>query len=85
MEQFPVIDMQELELGDKRGAAMELIRDACENWGFFQVYPTKKNVIYTIFVLNFQYLILGSDLVVQLILAINFEGVEPQNSHHTHG
>lgn len=77
MGQFPVIDMQELE-GDKRGAAMELIRDACENWGFFQVYPTKKMSYITIFVLNFQYLTLVSGLVVlQLILAINFEGVEP--------
>ncbi|GJN33832.1 hypothetical protein PR202_gb22458 [Eleusine coracana subsp. coracana] len=31
---FPIIDMGLLE---KRPAAMELLRDACENWGFFEV------------------------------------------------
>ena len=33
---FPVINMEKLETGE-RGAAMEVIRDACENWGFFEV------------------------------------------------
>jgi aminocyclopropanecarboxylate oxidase len=33
---FPVIHMEKLET-QERGAAMEVIRDACENWGFFEV------------------------------------------------
>lgn len=33
---FPVIDMEKLN-GDERAATMELINDACENWGFFEV------------------------------------------------
>nr|BAB32502.1 1-aminocyclopropane-1-carboxylate oxidase [Phyllostachys edulis] len=33
---FPVIDMGLLG-GDERPAAMELLRDACENWGFFEI------------------------------------------------
>ncbi|XP_006837262.2 1-aminocyclopropane-1-carboxylate oxidase [Amborella trichopoda] len=33
---FPVVDLQELE-GGERKSAMELINDACENWGFFEV------------------------------------------------
>jgi aminocyclopropanecarboxylate oxidase len=33
---FPVISMEKLET-EERGAAMEVIRDACENWGFFEV------------------------------------------------
>ena len=33
---FPVIDMGLLG-GEERPAAMELLRDACENWGFFEV------------------------------------------------
>jgi aminocyclopropanecarboxylate oxidase len=33
---FPVINMEKLETKE-RGAAMEVIRDACENWGFFEV------------------------------------------------
>ncbi|KAM3244045.1 hypothetical protein ACQJBY_055760 [Aegilops geniculata] len=33
---FPVINMEKLETGE-RGAAMEVIRDACENWGFFEL------------------------------------------------
>jgi isopenicillin N synthase-like dioxygenase len=33
---FPVINMEKLET-EERGAAMEVIRDACENWGFFEV------------------------------------------------
>ena len=33
---FPVINMEKLET-EERGAAMEVIHDACENWGFFEV------------------------------------------------
>ncbi|VAI18237.1 unnamed protein product [Triticum turgidum subsp. durum] len=33
---FPIIDMGLLR-GDERPAAMNLLHDACENWGFFQV------------------------------------------------
>ncbi|XP_042506981.1 1-aminocyclopropane-1-carboxylate oxidase-like [Macadamia integrifolia] len=36
MESFPVINMEKLN-GEERGATMELIRDACENWGFFEM------------------------------------------------
>ncbi|VAI49885.1 unnamed protein product [Triticum turgidum subsp. durum] len=32
---FPVINMEKLET-EERGAAMGLIGDACENWGFFE-------------------------------------------------
>ncbi|KAG0543941.1 hypothetical protein BDA96_02G232300 [Sorghum bicolor] len=33
---FPIIDMG-LLAGEERPAAMELLRDACENWGFFEI------------------------------------------------
>jgi aminocyclopropanecarboxylate oxidase len=33
---FPIIDMG-LLAGEERPAAMDLLRDACENWGFFEV------------------------------------------------
>uniref|UniRef100_A0A453PPG9 Non-haem dioxygenase N-terminal domain-containing protein n=1 Tax=Aegilops tauschii subsp. strangulata TaxID=200361 RepID=A0A453PPG9_AEGTS len=33
---FPVINMEKLETGE-RGAAMEVIHDACKNWGFFEL------------------------------------------------
>uniref|UniRef100_A0ACD5Y1E0 Uncharacterized protein n=1 Tax=Avena sativa TaxID=4498 RepID=A0ACD5Y1E0_AVESA len=33
---FPIIDMGLLD-GEERPAAMDLLHDACENWGFFQV------------------------------------------------
>ncbi|KAJ4817655.1 1-aminocyclopropane-1-carboxylate oxidase 1 [Rhynchospora pubera] len=36
MASFPVINMTKLE-GEERGAAMDLLHDACENWGFFEV------------------------------------------------
>lgn len=36
MENFPVIDFSKLN-GDERTATMEMIRDACENWGFFEL------------------------------------------------
>ncbi|XP_059437717.1 1-aminocyclopropane-1-carboxylate oxidase [Corylus avellana] len=36
METFPVIDMEKLN-GEERGATMELIEDACANWGFFEL------------------------------------------------
>lgn len=36
MEKFPVIDLEKLN-GEERAVTMEMIRDACENWGFFEV------------------------------------------------
>ncbi|KAA3458485.1 1-aminocyclopropane-1-carboxylate oxidase 1-like [Gossypium australe] len=36
MAKFPVINMEKLN-GEERAATMELIKDACENWGFFEV------------------------------------------------
>lgn len=36
MENFPVIDLSKLN-GDERSATMEMINDACENWGFFEL------------------------------------------------
>ncbi|BAT77341.1 hypothetical protein LR48_Vigan01g322900 [Vigna angularis] len=36
MENFPVVDMKNLNT-EERGATMEKIKDACENWGFFEV------------------------------------------------
>nr|GMD48477.1 1-aminocyclopropane-1-carboxylate oxidase [Ipomoea batatas] len=36
MANFPVINMEKLN-GVERGDAMELIKDACENWGFFEL------------------------------------------------
>uniref|UniRef100_A0A5B7A166 aminocyclopropanecarboxylate oxidase n=1 Tax=Davidia involucrata TaxID=16924 RepID=A0A5B7A166_DAVIN len=36
MENFPVINMEKLN-GEERGATMEIINDACENWGFFEL------------------------------------------------
>ncbi|KAF8779746.1 hypothetical protein HU200_002331 [Digitaria exilis] len=33
---FPIIDMGLLD-GEERPAAMELLHDACENWGFFEI------------------------------------------------
>ncbi|XP_054797330.1 1-aminocyclopropane-1-carboxylate oxidase-like [Prosopis cineraria] len=36
MENFPVISLEKLN-GDEREATMVKIRDACENWGFFEV------------------------------------------------
>ncbi|KAI4308396.1 hypothetical protein L6164_031476 [Bauhinia variegata] len=36
MENFPVINLEKLN-GDERNATMEQIKDACENWGFFEL------------------------------------------------
>jgi aminocyclopropanecarboxylate oxidase len=40
MEKFPVVDMKNLNTEDK-ASTMEIIKDACENWGFFEVYSIK--------------------------------------------
>ncbi|RVW18833.1 1-aminocyclopropane-1-carboxylate oxidase [Vitis vinifera] len=37
MESFPVINMENLN-GEERAATMENIKDACENWGFFESF-----------------------------------------------
>lgn len=47
---FPVIDLSKLN-GEERAAAMEMIKDACENWGFFEVLNAIKCVFYTTFTL----------------------------------
>lgn len=36
MENFPVVDMGNLN-NEERSATMEIIKDACENWGFFEL------------------------------------------------
>lgn len=36
MENFPIINMEKLD-GAERGVAMDVLRDACENWGFFEI------------------------------------------------
>ncbi|KAL6549392.1 Aconitate hydratase mitochondrial [Orobanche hederae] len=36
MATFPVIDMEKLNR-EERSATMEIIKDACENWGFFEM------------------------------------------------
>nr|ACX71872.1 ACC oxidase 1 [Lithospermum erythrorhizon] len=36
MEAFPIINLEKLN-GDERGATMEMIKDACEKWGFFEL------------------------------------------------
>jgi aminocyclopropanecarboxylate oxidase len=36
MENFPVINMEKLN-GDERASTMAKIKDACENWGFFEL------------------------------------------------
>ena len=40
---FPVIDMAKLET-DERKTTMEMIKDACENWGFFEVLNTRSSL-----------------------------------------
>nr|APM86794.1 ACC oxidase [Paeonia lactiflora]APM86795.1 ACC oxidase [Paeonia lactiflora] len=36
MANFPVINLEKLN-GEERAATMEIINDACENWGFFEI------------------------------------------------
>lgn len=36
MESFPIINLEKIN-GEERGNTMEKIKDACENWGFFEV------------------------------------------------
>ncbi|XP_061339833.1 1-aminocyclopropane-1-carboxylate oxidase-like [Gastrolobium bilobum] len=36
MENFPVVDMGKLN-AEEKPATMEIIKDACENWGFFEL------------------------------------------------
>ncbi|KJU81264.1 hypothetical protein N619_00025 [Ectopseudomonas oleovorans] len=36
MANFPIINMEKLN-GEERAATMEIIKDACENWGFFEL------------------------------------------------
>lgn len=43
MASFPVINMKKLE-GDKRGAAMDCLHDACEHWGFFEVLTIDQHI-----------------------------------------
>ncbi|XP_054776502.1 1-aminocyclopropane-1-carboxylate oxidase-like [Prosopis cineraria] len=37
MERFPVIDLGKMINTQERGTTMEAIKDACENWGFFEL------------------------------------------------
>lgn len=61
MEAFPVIDMEKLN-GEERPMTMEMMKDACENWGFFEVYffPTPTHVLFL-----FAPFLLGSRLITK--------------------
>ncbi|CAN1220073.1 1-aminocyclopropane-1-carboxylate oxidase 3, partial [Linum perenne] len=47
--EFPVINMEKLN-GDERSATMAKIKDACENWGFFEVlnHPIQVELLDTV-------------------------------------
>ncbi|KAF5192837.1 1-aminocyclopropane-1-carboxylate oxidase [Thalictrum thalictroides] len=36
MESFPVVNMENVN-GEKRATTLDIIKDACENWGFFEL------------------------------------------------
>lgn len=48
MDNFPIINLEKLN-GEERKATMEKIKDACENWGFFEVLKLYMNTIYRTF------------------------------------
>jgi len=68
---FPVVNMEKLETEEK-ATAMEIIRDACENWGFFEV------CIYSRFVLWY----LAYKLISQRI--VFFSHTKPAKSIFNH-
>jgi len=49
MTNFPLINLEKLS-GEERNDTMEKIKDACENWGFFEVSqePFLTSFIYTL-------------------------------------
>lgn len=53
MENFPIVDMEKLN-GDERNVTMDKIKDACENWGFFEVvnHPISTELLDTVERLN---------------------------------
>lgn len=62
MKNFPVINLENLN-GEERKDIMEQIKDACENWGFFEV-PQEPNK-------NFSYLIIFYIVLqLQIVLVI---------------
>ncbi|RRT58990.1 hypothetical protein B296_00038636 [Ensete ventricosum] len=69
---FPVINMEKLQ-GEEREKAMELLRDACENWGFFEVCSV-----------SFPYEnVLMSSSLLMLAASIGFAPVAAQPWHLT--
>lgn len=44
MENFPVINLEKLN-GEERATTMEIIKDACENWGFFEVLTNNYKLV----------------------------------------
>ena len=51
MASFPVINMAQLD-GEEKAVAMDVLRDACENWGFFEV--PRQNILISFFLLGSQ-------------------------------
>jgi len=52
MDNFPIINLENLN-GDERKATMEKIKDACENWGFFEVLIWTQFIKVFFFDINF--------------------------------
>lgn len=49
MDNFPIVNMEKL-YGDERNVVIEKIKDACENWGFFEVvnHPISTQLLDTV-------------------------------------
>lgn len=48
---FPVIDLSKIN-SEEKGATMDVIKDACENWGFFEVVNETWNISSLVVVYN---------------------------------
>lgn len=74
MANFPVISLEKLN-GEGRKATMEQIKDACENWGFFEVKMMALLVCYST-------LLVFGMVIMMLILVLNKNKIAGCESWH---
>lgn len=74
MANFPVISLEKLN-GEGRKATMEQIKDACENWGFFEVKMMALFVCYST-------LLVFGMVIMMLILVLNKNKIAGCESWH---
>lgn len=82
MENFPIINLEKLN-GAERANTMEMIKDACENWGFFEVITIYLNILLYLFqIICHTFLFSQFKKLMSLSICLTLQGINDILIHY---